>query len=278
MNDMVENSEKIKLEAEGVDRLIITFVSPNELCSKQLYNLFNDYQSTLDAFFFMVHLASAADQVSLNAAKVLAEGGSAVDQSRYEKRKQNPNPASKHIQKYAWYTSRNLVNTIVDSYLTFISSSIQAALKRVPDAIRSSETIKVEEILDFSSRKELLEYLVERKVNTLSYGGLNAIEKYLQSNLGVSLYKDEQTRLNVLYIIEVRNINSHNRGYVNRIFIDRTQALGRISPSTGKRVHVDLDLLGELSGSILDSSRYLDGQITSKFKIARKKFQTWKKS
>ena len=276
LSEVDESNHVQKSGTNSNQPINIPEVSSNELCTKPLYYLLEDYLNVLDAFFFMVHLATSADRISLNAAKVLSEGGREDDLRRYEERLKNPDPASKRIQKYSWYTSRNLVNTIVDAYLSFISTMIQSVLARVPDAMRSSETIRVEEILDFSSKSELVSYLVERKVNSLSYGGLNAIEKYLQSNLGVSLYRDEKSRLDVLFVIEVRNINSHNRGYVNRLFVDRTRSLKREVPSIGKRSHIDLDLLGELSASILDSSRFLDEQIASKFRIRRKKLQTWK--
>jgi hypothetical protein len=223
----------------------------------------------------MVRLATNTDEMANNAAKSLAN--STVERYRklYEERRQNPDLASKKLQSYSWYTSRNLVNTIVDSYLTYISSIIQDVLRGTPDAIRSSEMIKVDEVLDFGSREELVEYLVDRKVNSLSYGGLSGIEKYLQSNLGVSLYTSDDTRKDVQYMIEVRNINAHNRGYANRIFMDRTKKLDRVQGAIGDKVHVDMFLLCKLSGSVLNSARHLDDQIASKFNLRRQSFSDW---
>jgi hypothetical protein len=54
------------------------------------------------------------------------------------------------------------------------------------------EHITIEAALDFRNREELIDYVVERKVNELTYGGLDGIVGYIDKTLGLKLFGKRQ--------------------------------------------------------------------------------------
>ena len=153
-------------------------------------------------------------------------------------------------------------------------------MKRKPEIIKSGETVKIEEIFNYPSRRELINYLIDRKINSLSYGGLKQIEKFIFEALNIDLFSTEKDRNLLRIFIEVRNIQTHNRGYVNRIFLDRVEDLlpsFHFKFKEGKKAHLDFDDLSIISKVCVTTSLDLDARTAEKFGIQRKKISTWLK-
>jgi len=221
-------------------------INGTEACTHPLYLFLNDYFNILDAFFYFVNLATRADEMRVRAHKALSGISEHLDDGAKYREPIDENSAFKRLQKYSNYTSRNLTNSIVDSYLCYVTAVVQKALHKRPEAIKSGEAIRIEEILDFTNRRDLVKFLIERKINSLSYGGLGGIERYVQSTLGCNLFDSEKTKFDVLLFIEIRNINSHNRGIINQIFLERTKILKTKEKfELGKRAHVDFTRLSQ---------------------------------
>lgn len=236
-----------------------------------------DYHSIVDLFFFTVHLAHTADNVSLRASTALFEiASSEREKEKYERLMTNPGKVVKKLNEFASVNSRNLTVTTVDTFFWFISASIQSAMRKRPELVKSSENLRIEDNFKFRSRKEIINYLIDKKVNSLSYGGMSRIEKFIEESLGVSLFaKDEDRQLMQLFA-EVRNIHVHNRGYVNRVFLSRVQNSVPFSFEEGSRAHLRFDDLVKLTKVCVKTALELDEEISKKFALKRKRFSTWK--
>ncbi|WP_372573333.1 hypothetical protein [Ruegeria jejuensis] len=245
--------------------------------TKSLFLFLKDYYRVVDHFFFQMNLAMYADKVFETSTKALIKS-SMDEQDTAElksKLEEGQRRSFSKLEEFGGLNSRNITNNIVDAFLWYLSSIIQDCASRRPEIITSSQTVKVAEVLQFRRNRDLVSYLVDKKINQLAYGGMDSIAEYISSTLGCELFDDKDVKSSVRYFIEVRNINSHNRGFASRIFLDRTQKLGFEVQKEGKRVHLDYDELTELSEAVVETATRLDVQLSKKFKIKRSKFSTW---
>ena len=89
--------------------------------------------------------------------------------------------------------------------------------------LRSSETIKIEDVLRFDNYDALIEFLVERRINELSYGGIREVNAFLLGRTGIGLWASDEERSLLSVSVELRNIYTHNRGVVNEMFVRKTK-------------------------------------------------------
>src|SRR5262249_31529015 len=160
----------------------------------------------LSLFYFTVHLASRADEVREKATKTLMDVAHTEDEkNKYKAELDRKGIVFNKLKEFRSLNSRNLTTTSVDAVMWYLSNIIQNAMARRPEMLRSSETITIDEVMDIKTRKSLLTYLIDRKVNSLSYGGIRQLEKYIRDRLGADLFHtdDERDLLNIF--IELRN-------------------------------------------------------------------------
>lgn len=258
-----------------------TFYFPPEtiLASRALYLFLLDYHKVVDLFFFTVHLAHSADHVSLTASKALIVGvKSEEDRQRLQANIDAPDRAVKKLYEFGSLNSKNLAVNIVDAFLWFISATIQGAMKQRPEMVKSGESVKIEDIFEFRNKKELIDYLIDRKVNSISYGGMSRVEKFIAEAIGVATFPDEETRALMQIFIEVRNIQVHNRGIVNRVFLGRVTKHQRFQFVEGQRAHLCFEELVELTRVCVRTAIDLDMKICKKFGIKQKRYSTWRDS
>lgn len=250
------------------------FPQPAQLCSYPLYLFLWDYYKVLDLFFFTVHLATRSDEAETVINKALRT----IAASEEEKKRYEVGEVSRNFEKMADFSSlnsKNITNNIVDAFLWYISTMIQESMKKRPELIKSGETIKIEEVFEYKSRRDLVNYLIDRKINSLSYGGMKAIETFIQESLGVDVFHEDEQRTLMKIFIEIRNVNAHNRGRANRLFMKRINKDPRFKFEEGKTTFLDYDKIVLLSDVCVNTALSLDKQISKKFKIKRKRYSTW---
>ncbi|MFU8865584.1 MAG: hypothetical protein ACNA7O_16850 [Rhodobacterales bacterium] len=256
------------------------YFPPNStLVSRNLYLFLLDYFNVIDLFFFTLNLAHNADKVVLTTSKALIVfEKDEQKRQEYQSTIDNPDRTVKKLNGFAALNSRNLTVTTVDAFLWFISATIQSAMKKRPEMVKSGETIKIEDVFEFKNKRELIDYLIDRKVNSLSYGGMSKIEKFILDSMGVTMFTNDDDRALMQTFVEVRNIHVHNRGMVNRIFLGRVAQQSRFDFSEGKRAQLNFDELVALTRVCVQTTLELDAKICEKFGIKRKRYSTWKNS
>lgn len=225
-----------------------------------------------------MHVVARADESRRVAAKALAgAGGSDLDRERYEKVLEDPEPVLRALKKHSTVVSQNLTNGIVNSFQRYFSSIIQTAAKKRPEMLSSSQHVKLDDVLKFSRHKDLISFIIDRKINELSYGGLNDMERYFDDRLGVPMFNEDKERKLLRLFFEIRNINVHNGGIVNDIFSGRVGDVPGFSYKIGKNFHVDFDSLSILSMNAMKVAEGIDRAVSAKFKIRCKTCNSWQK-
>jgi hypothetical protein len=251
----------------------------NKMCSLALHLFLHDTFKVIDLFIYTVMLANRADVVSVTAAKALLKASSNEDEKKaYQRTIDNEGAAARKLANYSTLLSRHLVTNTVDIFLWYLSGILKITMKKQANLPRSGETIRLDELFDFADRRDLIDYLVDRKVNELSYGGIKKIETYFLDKLGIEIFPDENSKKLLTVFIELRNIQTHNRGFVNRLFISRVGKIENFNFEIDKRFHVDFDTYGRLADNCANIAKNIDDAVSDKFGIRRKRYSTWNKS
>lgn len=238
-----------------------------------LNTFINSQMEVAGAFFFTTQLAARADLTRTTAAEALIKGLPVDDpnRARYEQVISKPDMVAKQLAQYRRVYSENLVNNTVNAFNRYLSEAIQACIMKQPRLLSSEDTVPVQSIIGLSNMKDVIQILVERRANKLAYGSLTDISDYIKRHLGISLFADAEREAWVKLAIEVRNINVHNGGVVNAIFLDRVKDRRSEDFVLGKRHHTDWNLYTSFTANLVKTACEFDDAITKKFKLVRKK-------
>ena len=254
-------------------------------CSFALSKFYHTHNSIFDFFFFTIDLATNSDKMFETATKTLAETARSEEEKiKYESKLSKAGFTFKRLQKFAKLQSSNITLSVADNFLSYLSEIIQSVMLKCPDVLKSSDMIKVSEILQFNKYSDIKSYLVNKKINELSYGGISEIEKYVYARFGLNIFANDMEKYILAVLVESRNILSHNRGVINDMFIKRVEKNandidinlgGRFNFVVGNHIHHDLDQIAVLSNNSVSIAKRMDELLTKKYRIPKKKFNAW---
>jgi hypothetical protein len=245
-------------------------------CSEGGYRFQLQHFRIFDFFLFALRLSTNADEARFTAAKALASVGDKEYVANFEKVQQNPQPMFRKLQSFGGYQSELMIIRLVDNFMCFLSETLQACMSKKPELLRSKEQIKTEDVLRFTNRRDLVDFLVNRKLNELSYGGLRGIEEFLNQRLNIALVNNDDERSRLSIAIELRNIYTHNRGVVNELFLSRMAGHRHdYNFVQAKRFRADFDEIVGFANNLFDVAIRLDGQALAKFGLQKKRYVTW---
>jgi hypothetical protein len=251
----------------------------NTVCTDAFSRFLGEYHANLDFFFFVIQLVGRADENRLTASKALISAESdPIKRVHYEKSLANPDATLNQLKKHSTVQSRNLTNGIVNAFQRYFSAIINAAALKRSEMLSSSQTVRIDDILRFTRHKDLVAFIIDRKINELSYGGLIDMEKYFSDRLGIRMFDEDRQRDLLRLFVEVRNINVHNGGIVNDLFASRVGQVEGFPYAKGKSFHVDMDALVTLSENAMRVALHIDAVVGSKFGLQRKAHNLWRKS
>ena len=236
-----------------------------QLCSEPLANSFIAYRDSFDSFMFLIDLAARADRMRKIAIDAL--GDTDPDDE--------PEPTQKALKRFSRTNSENLVNNSVNAFQRYFSQIVQECIRKRPDILTTNEQVPVRDIVHLKRMSDVIELLVERRVNKLAYEGITGIELYFEDRLGLKLFASDKERQLTREFIELRNIIVHNGGIVNAIFLERIGAAPTKAFRLGKRFHVGWHDFCEYAANMISVTSKLDTAACDKFSIRRKKFGTW---
>jgi hypothetical protein len=109
---------------------------------------------------------------------------------------------------------------------------------------------------------DLISAFAEETVISLTHQNLDALTKYFKKNLDLVLFTKDTDTANAALCVDIRNIITHNRGIVNRFFIQRNP---RFANDLGKRVVLSKEDSQDMLGTLGYCARQLDIRAVKKF-------------
>lgn len=152
-----------------------------------------------------------------------------------------------------------------DNFLTYISDLMVEVFVAHPGILKSQDKISVDWALQYDSRAELLDALTERKVINLSFNGLRDLQRELKLSLNFTLFEDEIELERAAVIVEKRNLLAHNRGIVNRRYLERVK--NAKEKLNGRLGFEPQDVMQDLL-FLNSSAQQIDARAITKFSLA----------
>lgn len=152
----------------------------------------------------------------------------------------------------------------VDNFLCFLSDLIALIYKAKPEMLRSSESEKLDFILQFTDMDQLRSAVAEKRVERLSYLGLRELSDYIESQMSFQLFGSPDRLQEAARIVELRNICVHARGVVSS---RSTKRFPELKDQLGKRIDLSSSKVTSDRKFIEDCVFDIDARATSKFSL-----------
>lgn len=218
-------------------------------------------------------VSTKADELRSKSIRLISKFDPDKYKEELQKLDKNPTPTQDLFEKYGVLQLENVNIRSVDNFLSYLSEIIQGAIRRQPKILMSEETVKVEDILRFSRYSDLVSYLVDKKINELSYSSISDVEKFVRKRTGISMFETDEERTLLIFSIELRNIYTHNRGLVSEITLRKMSGLNHNWNLTkGKWFSTDFEEMSILANNLLVVARRIDHSFSKKFSIKRKRY------
>jgi hypothetical protein len=247
------------------------------VCSNSFAVMARRHTQIFEFLFFSLRNITIIDETRMIAATALAKSGEPEHQKMLEKVEQEKGIKFKEFkEKYAHFVSENMIIRLVDNFLNFLSESVKNCVLAKPDLLKSKETVEFEEIMNFKDYNELIIYLVDKKINELSYGGMKKIAEFLATRTKINLWESDDEKALLSVSIELRNIYTHNRGVVSAVTLRRlAKEKHPFSLKAGKRFYADFDDILVMANNMFAIALRLDSEVTAKFHVETKSFGEW---
>jgi hypothetical protein len=109
----------------------------------------------------------------------------------------------------------------VDNFQTYLKEIVMEVVESEPRVLSSSEVSESHEyIFGFGEIDNLHRAIARERIRKLFFKGFDQIVDFFEERLGVDLFANKQEKKLTQRLIEYRNLIVHNRGRINRHFLD----------------------------------------------------------
>lgn len=136
-------------------------------------------------------------------------------------------------------------------------------LKNVNILKTKEKEISYEKILSFSSVDEIQKYLVEKESFALGYMSYEEIADYFLRKFQIDFHQSDLSKMDLVEIFLLRNILLHNKGIVNRTFL---QKIKHRKYRLGKKIQINEKTMKQTLDLIKKQVTYIDSIVISKYK------------
>ena len=211
-------------------------------------------------------MAGTLDNISETLSKVLIDTAITPEEKAKAEKDYSPDNNIRmldELKKNRLILIHMLHARMTDNYLTYLTSILGEAFRCRPETLRSSETIKYEEILKFQTIEDLVESLAEKKVHELSYKPVIELSTFFQERLGIRLVPPERDK-DLIKAVATRNVIVHNRGVINKIYCSN---VGEDLNMIGKIRDIGIEYIEDVNLMFFQSVKSMDSGLKKKLKI-----------
>jgi hypothetical protein len=182
--------------------------------------------------------------------------GSTLDSDREKELTPNelaasdPGPHTQALMRARQPLLQLFLGRAVDNFQTYIVSMIREILRKRPEILSNSRfELEVRSILGHGSIDSLVDELIERKVDSLSYGGFEDLKRWCEKQ-GILLAAPAEIADQVIELIATRNLIAHNRGRVDQKYFEVVKAarfaLGEVRVLSVREIFGALSMLNRI--------------------------------
>lgn len=150
----------------------------------------------------------------------------------------------------------------VNSFLTYLAHLMTLIYEKYPKKLSSDKKATYRFCIEHHIAGDLISALAEETMMELTHQSLDSLAKHFQEKLDLVLFTKDADLANAQLCVDIRNVITHNRGFVNRFFIQRNP---RFADEVGKLVVLSEQERRKLLGTLGYCARRLDVRAVKKF-------------
>jgi hypothetical protein len=150
----------------------------------------------------------------------------------------------------------------VNSFLTYLADLMTLIYEKYPKKLPSNKQATYGFCIEHHMAGDLISALAEETVIELTHQSLDALAKYFKKNLDLMLFTKDAHLTNAGLCVDIRNVITHNRGIINRFFIQRNP---QFAGDLGKQVVLGEEDRREMLSTLGYCARQLDVRAVKKF-------------
>lgn len=151
---------------------------------------------------------------------------------------------------------------VADSFSIYLDDSLKYIYSIEPKLLMGKDKISYDEIVETKTIKELHELLALKKCHSISYLGIKPRIEYLNETIGLNFTLSEKHLNDIVNIMEVRNILTHNGGYTNNLFFKKSVGLDY---KDNEKIAINTSIASQAASCLLEAVRVIDYSIVQKF-------------
>lgn len=262
-------------EFEQADGETNLFAVPR-FASAAANSFFHHLVGALSIFITTVNTAVFADNAAFVANKILQkEIPYPKNFDPYIPLPDNPGPHLRQFNRVQKALTEMIFIRLADNFTTYLLDVVAECVRAKPLALKSTkDQISTDVILDFETMEELREYLIQRKLISFAYLGLDKQLNWLSERLGVADLNERECFPSLIDLVEARNCLVHGRGKIGEKYVQMLAPYGG-SAEVGQTVNLSMNDLFIAAKAGEEFVTYLDKMLLEKFNLRAADLFLW---
>lgn len=187
---------------------------------------------------------------------------------------QNPEKARKefhenlenflNINYYNDHLSAMVYIQSMDNFITYFKEILSEIVVARPQILKSQDSERLDFILGYDSMEDLIDAIASKKIEELFYKGIEDIEKFFKSRLGIDIFKSVEQKDVINFLIKQRNLAVHNRRKISKEF---AKQFPHPNLKVGEYLSFDFKYVSSINITLFNFIVELDKEISKKFKL-----------
>jgi len=175
-----------------------------------------------------------------------------------------PESAYAEMQTHSEVLSEMVFCRAVNSFQTYLTDLLTLIFLAKPETLKSQKKVTREFCVEHHTANDLISALAEQTVTELAYQNIHDLATFFDEDLKLPLFtRSEDLELAAL-CVDIRNIITHNRGFVNRFFAQRHPDYAE---AIGQRITLSEKFIRDKTATLGVGARRLDIRAAKKFTL-----------
>ena len=173
-----------------------------------------------------------------------------------------------NIHYYDSHLSGMVYIQAVDNFITYFKEILSEIVMVKPQILKSQDSERLDFILGYDSMGDLIDAIASKKIEELFYKGIDDIEKFFKSRLGIDIFKSDKQKDSINLLIKMRNLSVHNRRKISKEF---TKQFPNPDFKVGEYLLFDFSYVSRINLTLYNFVAELDDEIAKKFQLKMNK-------
>ena len=155
----------------------------------------------------------------------------------------------------------------IDNFQNYFKDILSEIMLCDPRVLKSQETETLEFILSFEDRESLVKAIAEKKIESMFYQNITAIQKFFEKKVRVKIFQEKTEAIDLL--IKQRNLAVHNRSRISKQLVKQFPDSDFVE---GRYLDFNFDYVQKIVSALYKMINELDTIFSTKYKIEQRAY------